>query len=497
VDRDGLPDLLVTSDIASSELYWGHASGVFEPGGVAAGVATDRTGMGSTLADYDNDGDLDVFVSAIHSGANGWDGNRLYRHDGPRSFSDQTDAAGLRDVGWAWGAVFTDLDNDGDVDLCVTAGVQESLAAPSGYADDETKVFLNPGDAGAWEDVSAAAGVGGLRLGREVVALDYDADGDQDLLVVPHVGPPALLRNDAPAASDWVDVRVLGGGSSLEAIGAWVEARSSDQRTQVREVGTRAHFTGHGPRSVHFGLGAGFFVGGGSVDLHVRFPDGGELVRANIASSGTVTVTRAEASAATRAALPIPDSGDCDSDGFPDSCQADCDQNREPDVCQLRDRPEEDCDLDRVIDVCAVRLGFALDCDGDLVPDVCQAAPRCGPADAGPRDLGVNDVGAPDGGGAADAGAGDHGHASDAGGDAGHDDDLGAGAPRADLGADAPSADARALDVSTRAGGGMSGGAGCSAGAHAHAPRPTTAGSLALALLLGVGLGCRARRRRA
>ena len=265
LDRDGVPDLLVTSDIASSELYWGRGDGAFDPGGRAAGVATDRTGMGSTLADYDNDGDLDLFVTAIYGEGTNWDGNRLYRQDGPRTFTDQTDVAGLRDIGWAWGAVFTDLDNDGDVDLCVTSGTAQSLAAPPGYAEDRTRVFLNPGATGPWEDVSAAVGVDGLRLGREVVALDFDADGDQDLLVVPHEGPPALLRNDAQAATDWVDVNVRGSAPALEAIGAFVTITPSTGPTQVREVGTRAHFTGHGPRATHFGLGAGFFGGGGTL----------------------------------------------------------------------------------------------------------------------------------------------------------------------------------------------------------------------------------------
>jgi hypothetical protein len=193
------------------------------------------------------------------------------------------------------------------------------------------------------------------------------------------------LRNDTDVATDWLDVRVIG-APGIEAIGAFVEARMSDGRVQVREVGTRAHFTGHGPRLVHFGLGADFFAGGGSVDVHVSFPDGGELLHRDVRSAGTLLLSRASASSRTRAALPLPPANDCDGDGFPDQCQGDCDGDMVPDVCQLADHPGQDCDSDELLDACAISLGFVTDVDRDGTPDICQdpgLAPDAGPADHG------------------------------------------------------------------------------------------------------------------
>jgi MYXO-CTERM domain-containing protein len=400
VDQDGLTDLIVTSDFGASELYWGQPDGVFQGGGRAAGIADERTGMGSTLADYDNDGDLDLFVTAIHDPTPGarWDGNRLYRHDEPRSFSDQTDFAGLRAAGWGWGAVFTDLDDDGDLDLAMTAGVVEGPTAPSGYEDDETKVWLNPGSPqSAWVDVSVAVGTAGLRQGRQVIALDYDGDGDQDLLVVQHTGPPALLRNDPELPHDWITVRLRGDGSNADALGARVEARASDGTVQLREIGTGDHFLGHGPRVAHFGFGPAFFAEGHEVDLHVRYADGRELTSLHHQGSGAITLSPPPLDEGGRLPLPVPPPSDCNADGYPDHCQPDCDRDGRGDVCQLVDEPSSDCDADGVLDACAIEYRLATDCDGDGLLDVCEVDSPCGPAshDLGPEGDASMDAGDP------------------------------------------------------------------------------------------------------
>ena len=137
LDGDGWPDLAIASDFGQSRLFWNNRDGTFTDGSVAARIGTDRNGMGSTFGDYDADGDLDWFVTSIMDQAANCEkiliqdesarislgcrsddttGNRLYRNDGNRLFSDATDSAGVRDGGWGWGAVFLDYDNDGDLD---------------------------------------------------------------------------------------------------------------------------------------------------------------------------------------------------------------------------------------------------------------------------------------------------------------------------------------------------------------------------------------------
>jgi len=124
-DRDGHPDLAIAGDFKTSQLFWNNGDGTFTDGTIAAGVGSDEDGMGTTIGDFDGDGRLDWFISALvdnppaiedHSG------NRLYRNNGDRTFADQTDLGGVRDSGWSWGTTFLDHDNDSDLDLFVTNG---------------------------------------------------------------------------------------------------------------------------------------------------------------------------------------------------------------------------------------------------------------------------------------------------------------------------------------------------------------------------------------
>ena len=110
----------MAGDFGTSQLLWNNGDGTFTNGTVAAQVGTDENGMGSTFGDYDGDGDLDWFVTSIYDpgvvpcNPNGcfWgaSGNRLYRYDGNRTFTDTTDSADVRIGHWGWGAAFFDYD---------------------------------------------------------------------------------------------------------------------------------------------------------------------------------------------------------------------------------------------------------------------------------------------------------------------------------------------------------------------------------------------------
>ena len=122
-------DIVISADSRTSQLFWNNGDGTFTDGTVPAGVGTDKSGMGTALGDYDRDGDLDWFVTAIYDttflGAN--PGNRLYRNNGNRTFTDVTTAAGVRadrdrDCPGVGARSFFDYDNDADVDLMATDG---------------------------------------------------------------------------------------------------------------------------------------------------------------------------------------------------------------------------------------------------------------------------------------------------------------------------------------------------------------------------------------
>jgi hypothetical protein len=251
LDGDGWPELALAGDYGTSRLWW-NEGGTLVDGTVAAGVGTDHHGMGSTFGDYDGDGDLDWFVSAIET-FDGLGGNRLYRNDGARTFVDVSEALGVRAGGWGWGAAFFDADLDADLDLALAAGWPNTA-----FGEDPVRVWRN--DAGgedAWPDVAIELGIDFTQGGRGLVPLDYDRDGDLDLLVVANTDPPALYRNDTVGTA-WLQVDVAGPPGNPRGIGAVVRVRSEpDGPWQVRQIGVGSHLFGHGEAVAHFGLGPG------------------------------------------------------------------------------------------------------------------------------------------------------------------------------------------------------------------------------------------------
>jgi hypothetical protein len=256
LDRDGHMDLTFAADFQTSQLFWNDGDGTFTDGTIPAGVGTDQNGMGTSFGDYDSDGDLDWFITNItndpeHPGPfGGW--NRLYRNDGNRHFTDATQAAGVRDSRFSWGTTFFDYDNDGDVDLSATNGYNGP-----GWIDDQTVLWQN--NNGAFTDVSTATGITDTRQGRGLIHLDYDSDGDLDLLVVNNADAPILYRNDGGNDNHYLRIRPRGTVSNRDGIGAWITVTpdlSDPDRKLVWEIDGGSSFVSQSERIAHFGLGA-------------------------------------------------------------------------------------------------------------------------------------------------------------------------------------------------------------------------------------------------
>jgi hypothetical protein len=256
LDRDGHLDLAIAADFMTSQLFWSNGDGTFVDGTLAAGVGTDLNGMGSTFGDYDQDGDLDWFITNITdapgttSPFGGW--NRLYRNNGDRTFTDVTQQAGVRDSRWSWGTTFFDYDNDGDLDLIATNGYMGP-----GFLNDRSFLWRN--DNGVFTDVSDAAGIVDTQQGRGLAHLDYDQDGDLDLVIVNHLDQPILYRNDGGNANHYVRFQLQGTISNRDAIGAFLTVTPDlDQpdRRMVWEIDGGSSFLSQNERTAHFGLGA-------------------------------------------------------------------------------------------------------------------------------------------------------------------------------------------------------------------------------------------------
>jgi hypothetical protein len=270
LDRDGRADLTFTADFVTSQLFWNQGDGSFVDGTAAAGVGTDPNGMGAAFGDYDGDGDLDWFITCTNNNPQspvfgGW--NRLFRNEGNRQFTDVTEAAGVRDSGWGWGASFFDYDNDGDLDLAATNGYNGP-----GWQDDQTRLFRN--DGGTFVDASTGAGIVDRGQGRGLLHLDYDADGDIDLLVVNNDSAPVLYRNDGGNEHGWLRVAPQGTASNRDGIGAWITVtpdRDRPERKLVWEIDGGSSYLSQSERTAHFGLGAH----SGLVDqVEIEWPSG-------------------------------------------------------------------------------------------------------------------------------------------------------------------------------------------------------------------------------
>lgn len=298
LDGDALPDLAVTADFGEARMFWNAGDGTFVDGTDAAEVASEGNAMGLALGDYDGDGRLDWFVSAIAEASpkgealEHWrgTGHRLYRNLGGRVFADVTDYAGVRDdQAWGWGAVPIDIDHDGDLDLALATGWPgRGVYGTFVHLDSPMRLWVNQGE-GRFEEQGALRGVDDRGQGRGLVTLDYDRDGDLDLFVANHAGRPALLRNDGADAIPWLIVEAEGTHSNRGSLGAIVTVQvEAGGPVQVRQLGVGGHFLGMSEPIAHFGLGAATQ----SVhELRVRWPaSGAELVMHDVAPSQRIRV---------------------------------------------------------------------------------------------------------------------------------------------------------------------------------------------------------------
>ena len=291
LDGDGNLDLALANDFGTSRLFWNDGDGTFTDGTTAAGVGTDNNGMGSAVGDYNNDGLLDWFVTAIYDspGTAPSDGNRLYMNNGDRTFTDATDAAGVRDASWGWGAAFFDADNDGDEDLIATNGFSDG-GITTGFESDMTVLFDNNGD-GTFSVDSPGSGVDDNGYGTGLLTLDYDNDGDLDVLVINNNDVPVLYRNDTVNTNDYLRIDLEGVQSNSMGIGALIIVdpdSTVDGDEIIREVSASSHYLAQSEITAHFGLGD---LTGTIDEVTVHWSLGSTTVLTDVAPNQLLTVT--------------------------------------------------------------------------------------------------------------------------------------------------------------------------------------------------------------
>ena len=272
-DDDGDIDIYVACDMTPSLLYSNNGDGTFvdvaSEGGVAYNVDGQlQAGMGVAVADYDGNGFLDI-AKTNFSG----DLPSLYNNEDGFFFEDVAFDAGLSAHQLlGWGALFLDADEDGLPDLMLANGhvYPEVDSAPVGESYlQQTVLYRNVGD-GTFSDWTATAGpaLKTPRPARGMAAGDVDGDGHPEVVVVNLNRPPSLLRNPTPE-SNAIVVGLRGTESNRSAIGARVTIWHGSSRS-VGAVGGGGSYLSQSVRAVHLGLGPSQVIDA----LEIMWPSG-------------------------------------------------------------------------------------------------------------------------------------------------------------------------------------------------------------------------------
>jgi enediyne biosynthesis protein E4 len=260
-DDDGWPDIYIACDSAPSILYRNNHDGTFTDVAVTAGVAfnedgREQAGMGTTIADYNGDGRLDIFKTNFSD-----DTPTLYRNDGDGLFSDVTFAAGLglHTQYLGWGTMFFDFDNDGWPDLILANGhvypEVDKFHLSSGYMEPRL-LYHNNGNA-TFTDISTAAGPGiqAASSARGLAVGDLWNDGQLSVVINNIYDKPSLLVNTVRSGNHWIAFKTVGTRSNRDGIGAKITVKAG-KRTLVDEVRSGSSYISQNDLRVHFGLGS-------------------------------------------------------------------------------------------------------------------------------------------------------------------------------------------------------------------------------------------------
>lgn len=328
-DEDGDPDLYVANDFGCNNLYR-NEGGHFTDVAAELGALDVSAGMGVTWGDVDADGWMDLYVTNMHSLAgsrltaradfrpgSSAEALQAYRHhalgntlllnEQGRAFRDVSEATGTHLGRWGWGAIFFDLDDDGTLDLFAPNGFvtgeeradldgffwrQVVLQSPERAGDPDESyrlgwravnrlvrqgrswngnernvAWLGLG-AGAFVDVSSVAGLDHADDSRAAARVDWDGDGDEDLLVTNRTAPMLrLLRNGNAGSRRWIAFTLR--SQARATIGARVRLETGAGKVLVRTLRCGEGYLAQSSARLHFGLGAQTVA-----RVTVRWPDG-------------------------------------------------------------------------------------------------------------------------------------------------------------------------------------------------------------------------------
>ncbi len=294
-NNDGLQDIYLACDYGTDHVFLNNGDGTFREVTEKATGWDTKKGMNVDVADYDNDGWLDVYVTNI-TDEYMKECNMLWHNNGDGTFTDVSKETGTCDSGWGWAAKFGDFDNDGWQDLFVVNGLRS--AGPESYVPLMLPVITTPGlditDVNNWPnignrtwsgyqkkrlfrnlgngtfaDVAKDAGVDNTFDGRGIGIGDFNNDGRLDMVQTNADQPLLLFKNVTQNAGNWIELKLIGVKSNRDAIGARIRVVAGGI-TQIREIDGGNGYAGSSSKRAHFGLGKATRID----RLEIKWPSG-------------------------------------------------------------------------------------------------------------------------------------------------------------------------------------------------------------------------------
>lgn len=274
-DNDGLMDIFVANDSVRQSLYHNQGDGKFEDIAISSGAGYDENGktyagMGIDVADYDNDGYMDIFITTLSN-----ETYPLYHNDHDLSFTYATNSSGVGQITLlfsGWGTHFVDVDNDGWRDIFVAQShVLDTIEKTSPYLKHKQRPLLMLNTGRGFVNVSATAGpaFGNSLIGRGAAFGDLNNDGQIDVVIGVLDGSPVILRNNG-TKNHWLGLSLVGSKSNRNGIGARITVTDSAGKKQIFDANTSGSYLSANDPRIVVGLGAA----AGVPKVEINWPSG-------------------------------------------------------------------------------------------------------------------------------------------------------------------------------------------------------------------------------
>ena len=312
LNNDGFQDVYLACDYGTDRIFFNNGDGTFaEKTEKSIGFDT-RKGMNVDIADYDNDGWLDIYVTNI-TDEYMKECNMLWHNNHDGTFTDVSKETNTCETLWGWAAKFGDFDNDGWQDLFVVNGLRSgskenyipvlvNLITTPGVDFTDVRLWPNIGNmtwsgyqkkkmfrnlhGETFKEISAEAGVDNDKDGRGIAMGDFDNDGKLDIFQTNADQLPILYHGATQGGGNWVQFALTGTKSNRDAIGARITVIAGGL-TQIQEINGGNGYAGQSMRRAHFGIGKAAKID--SVEIH--WPSGAKEKVTNVAMNKLNKIT--------------------------------------------------------------------------------------------------------------------------------------------------------------------------------------------------------------